>query len=360
MVFFLCTYFAHAGSVFNVCTHVGFRMLLSVFTSAVCALALGPAMIRSLQRRQMGQVIRDDGPQSHLSKRGTPTMGGLLIVFSLSCSVLLWGDLRCLPLWWVMGVMWAFALIGFFDDRMKLRRASSDGLAARWKYAAQSAVALLALFWVYAHASHPAETALLLPYIKASALPLGMGFVLLGYFVVVGSSNAVNLTDGLDGLVIVPVIMVAAALAAFAYVESHAPLAQVFHLPFLPYLSEVAMVACAMVGSGVGFLWFNAYPAQVFMGDVGSLALGAGLGMMAVLVRQEILFFVMAGVFVAETLSVILQVASFKMRGKRIFKMAPLHHHFELKGWPESRVTVRFWIVSAVFVLLALLRLTLR
>ena len=317
-------------------------------------------MIRFLQRLQIGQTIRDDGPESHLSKSGTPTMGGVLILFAIVFSVLLWGDLSNHYVWVTLFVTVSYGIIGFVDDYRKVIRKDSKGLIARWKYFWLSVVAVITSFYLYQSASLDAETALLVPFFKEVMPQLGIMYLIVVYFALVGTSNAVNLTDGLDGLAIVPTILVAGAFAIFSYVTGNVNFSTYLNIPYIPFTSELVVVCTAMVGAGLGFLWFNTYPAQVFMGDVGSLALGGALGILAVLVRQEIVLIIMGGIFVIETLSVILQVGSFKLRGKRIFRMAPIHHHFELKGWPEPRVIVRFWIISLILVLVGLATLKLR
>ncbi|HBA56800.1 MAG TPA: phospho-N-acetylmuramoyl-pentapeptide-transferase, partial [Alteromonas macleodii] len=324
------------------------------------AILIGPKMIRYLQRMQIGQTVRDDGPQSHLSKSGTPTMGGLLILAAIVVSGLLWADLTNRYVLVTLTVVVAYGIIGFVDDYRKVIRKDSKGLIARWKYFWQSVVALGVAFYLYSSATISAETSLLVPFFKEVFPQLGAFFVIITYFAIVGTSNAVNLTDGLDGLAIVPTILVAGAFAIFAYVTGNANFAEYLNIPHIPLTSELVIVCTAMVGAGLGFLWFNTYPAQVFMGDVGSLALGGTLGVLAVLVRQELVLIIMGGVFVMETLSVILQVGSYKLRGQRIFRMAPIHHHYELKGWPEPRVIVRFWIISIILVLVGLATLKLR
>jgi len=336
------------------------RAILSTLTALLIAVIIGPKMIRWLQRMQIGQTIRDDGPESHLAKSGTPTMGGLLILAAILFSVLLWADLNNRYVWVTLFVLVSFGAIGFVDDYRKVIRKDSKGLIARWKYLWQSVIALAVAFYLYSSQQNLAETALLVPFFKDVMPQMGMLFMVVTYFVIVGTSNAVNLTDGLDGLAIVPVILVAGAFAIFAYVTGNINFSAYLHIPYLPLTSELVVVCTAIVGAGLGFLWFNTYPAQVFMGDVGSLALGGTLGVLAVLVRQEIVLFIMGGIFVVETLSVILQVGSFKLRGKRIFRMAPIHHHYELKGWPEPRVIVRFWIISLMLVLVGLATLKLR
>jgi phospho-N-acetylmuramoyl-pentapeptide-transferase len=332
-----------------------------VASALLISLAVGPAMIRGLSAGQIGQVVREDGPQSHLSKKGTPTMGGALILVAISVATLLWADLSNRYIWIILGTTIAFGLIGFLDDYLKLVVGNSRGLPARWKYLLQSIAGLAAALLLYYTARVPGETTLFLPFLKGFALPLsGVGFVTLSYLMIVGMSNAVNLTDGLDGLAIMPAAMVSGALGIFAYASGNVIFANYLAIPAIPGAGEVLILAGAIVGSGLGFLWFNAYPAQVFMGDIGALALGAALGLMAVIVRQELVVLIMGGIFVIETASVILQVASYKLRGKRLFRMAPIHHHFELKGWAEPKVIVRFWIISLLLVLVGLATLKVR
>src|SRR5690554_4281650 len=345
---------------FNVLTYITMRVILSILTALVVSLWLGPRLIRGLQKLQMGQVVRDDGPQSHLAKTGTPTMGGLLILGSILLSVVLWTDLSNRYVWAVITILIGFGAVGFVDDYRKVVRKDTRGLPGRWKYFWQSVIAAGVATYLYYHAAQPAETALLIPFFKDVMPQLGLFYIVLAYFVMVGTSNAVNLTDGLDGLAIMPTIMVAGALAVFAYVTGNVNFAAYLHIPYIPEAAELTVVCAAIVGAGLGFLWFNTYPAQVFMGDVGSLALGGILGVIAILVRQELVLLIMGGVFVIETVSVMLQVGSYKLRGKRIFRMAPIHHHYELKGWPEPRVIVRFWIISLVLVVIGLATLKLR
>ena len=360
MLLWLGEYLTQYFSGFNVFSYLTFRAIISTLTALTLSLYFGPKLIRALQRMQIGQTVRDDGPESHLSKSGTPTMGGLLILGAIVFSVLLWGDLSNYYVLTVLFVVVSFGAIGFVDDYRKVIRKDSKGLIARWKYFWQTVIGLGTAIFLYSIAQDPAETALLLPFIKDVMPQLGLLYILLTYFVIVGTSNAVNLTDGLDGLAIVPVVLVAGAFAVFAYVTGNINFSAYLNIPYIPMTSELVVVCTAIVGAGLGFLWFNTYPAQVFMGDVGSLALGATLGVIAVLVRQELVLFIMGGVFVIETLSVILQVGSYKLRGQRIFRMAPIHHHYELKGWPEPRVIVRFWIVSLMLVLIGLATLKLR
>lgn len=360
MLLWLGEYLTQYYSAFNVFSYLTFRAIISTLTALVISLYFGPKLIRGLQRMQIGQTVRDDGPESHLSKSGTPTMGGILILASIVFSVLLWADLSNIYVWVVLFVVTTFGIIGFVDDYRKVIRKDSNGLIARWKYFWQTVIGLSTALFLYYIAQGPEETSLIIPFVKDVLPQLGIFYVVMTYFVIVGTSNAVNLTDGLDGLAIVPTIMVAGAFALFAYVTGNANFSEYLNIPHIAMTSELVVVCTAIVGAGLGFLWFNTYPAQVFMGDVGSLALGASLGVIAVLVRQELVLFIMGGVFVMETVSVILQVGSYKLRGQRIFRMAPIHHHYELKGWPEPRVIVRFWIISLVLVLIGLATLKLR
>lgn len=345
---------------FHVVQYLTLRAILSTITALMVALLVGPIMIRWLSNYHFGQVVRKDGPQSHLSKAGTPTMGGALVLIAITLSTLLWSDLTNRYVWLVLIVTLSFGIIGWIDDYLKLFLKNSRGLAARYKYLLQSIIALGAASYLYFIASSPTSTELVVPFFKEVAIPLGLFFIVFSYFVIVGSSNAVNLTDGLDGLAILPAVMVAAALGVFAYASGNFHFAKYLAIPYVPGAGELIVFCGALVGAGLGFLWFNTYPAQVFMGDVGALSLGAALGLIAVIVRQELVLLVMGGIFVLETVSVILQVASFKLTGKRIFRMAPIHHHFELKGWPEPRVIVRFWIITFVLVLCGLATLKLR
>lgn len=345
---------------FHVVQYLTLRAILGTITALLVSLWVGPAMIRWLSRYHVGQVVRKDGPQTHLSKAGTPTMGGTLVLVAVTFSVLLWGDLTNHYVWLVLLITLGFGAIGLWDDYLKLVLKHSRGLSARRKYFFQSLLGLSAAAYLYFTAVSPAQTDLLIPFFKSVVVPLGPFFILLTYFVIVGTSNAVNLTDGLDGLAIMPTVMVAAALGVFAYASGNFNFAKYLAIPYVPGAGELIVLCGALVGAGLGFLWFNAYPAQVFMGDVGALSLGAALGLMAVIVRQELVLVLMGGIFVLETVSVILQVASFKLTGKRIFRMAPIHHHFELKGWPEPRVIVRFWIITFVLVLCGLATLKLR
>jgi phospho-N-acetylmuramoyl-pentapeptide-transferase len=360
MLIWLTEYLSEFHSGFNVFQYLTLRIILGVLTSLFIALFIGPFLIKRLGEYQIGQNIRNNGPQSHLEKSGTPTMGGLLILVSIAVSTLCWADLSNRFVWVVFLVTLLFGAIGWIDDYKKVVNRNPNGLAARYKYLFQSLIGLSAALFLYLTANVPAETRLIVPFVKFINYDLGWLYVVLAYFVIVGSSNAVNLTDGLDGLAILPTVMVAGAFAIFAYATGHVRFSDYLGIPYVPGVGEVAIFCGAMVGSGLGFLWFNTYPAQVFMGDIGALALGAALGVIAVLVRQELILFIMGGVFVVETVSVILQVGSYKLTGRRIFHMAPLHHHYELKGWPEPRVIVRFWIITVILVLIGLASLKIR
>ncbi|WP_263078523.1 phospho-N-acetylmuramoyl-pentapeptide-transferase [Endozoicomonas sp. Mp262] len=353
---FLSQYY-HGFTIFNYLT---LRAIFGVLTALGISLWLGPHMIRRLSYHQIGQSVRDDGPKSHLSKAGTPTMGGALILVSIAISTVLWGNLNNKYIWVVMLVTAVFGVVGWVDDYRKVVEKNSRGLPARWKFFWQSMAGAGAALFLFYTAQDPVETSLIVPFFKSVSIQLGPFFMLLTYLTIVGTSNAVNLTDGLDGLAIMPTVLVSSALGVFAYVSGHASFAQYLLIPAIPGAGELVIFCGAIAGAGLGFLWFNTYPAQVFMGDVGALALGAALGVVAVIVRQEIVLVIMGGVFVMETVSVILQVASFKLTGRRIFRMAPLHHHFELKGWPEPRVIVRFWIITLVLVLIGLATLKIR
>jgi phospho-N-acetylmuramoyl-pentapeptide-transferase len=346
---------------FNVFGYITLRAVLAALTALIISFVLGPWMIRKLTELKVGQPVRDDGPQTHLVKAGTPTMGGALILASIAVTTVLWADLRNQYVWAALFTLVGFGAIGWVDDWRKVVEKNPKGLASRWKYLWQSVIALVIAGWLAWSAHLPAQTDLIVPFFKQVVMPMGaVGFIMLTYFVIVGSSNAVNLTDGADGLAILPTVMVAGALGIFAYVAGHALFAKYLGLPHIPGAGELTVFCGALAGAGLAFLWFNAYPAEVFMGDVGALALGASLGLVAVIVRQEIVLFIMGGVFVMETVSVILQVGSYKLRGKRIFLMAPIHHHFEKKGWKETQVVVRFWIISMMLVLIGLASLKLR
>lgn len=360
MLLLLADYLISIDSGFRVLNYLTFRAILGVLTALIISFMIGPIMIEKLTRDKIGQSVRDDGPQSHFSKSGTPTMGGTMILFAIAFSTLLCADLHNRYIWVVLLVTLAHGAIGFIDDYKKVLLGNSVGLSAGAKYFWQSIVAGSAAIYLFNTAQVPAETQFIVPFFKHISIDMGWSYILLTYFVIVGSSNAVNLTDGLDGLAIMPTVMIAAALAIFAYLSGHVGFAQYLQIPHIPKSGELVVFCAALIGSGLGFLWFNAYPAMVFMGDVGALALGAALGVVAVLVRQEIVFVIMGGIFVLETVSVIIQVASYKTRRKRVFLMAPIHHHYELKGWPEPRIIVRFWIISVILVLIGLATLKLR
>lgn len=359
MIIYLAEYLSQYHSGFNVFQYITLRAVMAAITALVISFIVGPSMIRRLNRYRIGQVIRDDGPKSHLAKAGTPTMGGALILVAVAVTTLLWGRLDNRYVWVVLITTLLFGLVGWVDDYRKLVLNDPKGLPARSKYFWQSVIGLSVALYLF-YTAQPVETQLVVPFFKNFSPQMGWLFVPFAYLMIVGFSNAVNLTDGLDGLAVMPTVLVCAALAFFAYVTGHAGFAKYLQIPYLAGVGEVSIFCTALVGAGLGFLWFNAYPAMVFMGDVGALALGAALGVVAVVVRQELVVLIMGGVFVVETASVILQVASYKLTGKRIFKMAPLHHHFELKGWPEPRVIVRFWIITVILVLVGLATLKLR
>jgi phospho-N-acetylmuramoyl-pentapeptide-transferase len=361
MILFLTQWLAEDVSAFNVFNYITLRAVFATLTSLVISFIIGPTMIRKLTAYKIGQTVRDDGPQTHLAKAGTPTMGGALILVAVSVTTLLWADLTNRLVWVVLIVTMGFGVIGWVDDYRKVVHRDPKGLSARAKFFWQSVIGIATALYLAWTAELPAQTELIVPFFKQVSYPLGLfGFVVLTYFVIVGTSNAVNLTDGLDGLAIMPTVMIGSALAVFAYVAGHAVFSRYLGFPYIPGAGELTVLCASLAGAGLAFLWFNAYPAEVFMGDVGALALGAALGTIAVIVRQEIVLLVMGGVFVVETLSVILQVASFKLTGKRIFRMAPLHHHYELKGWKENQVVVRFWIITMMLVLIGLSTLKLR
>lgn len=360
MLVWLAQYLEQYIGAFSVVQYLTFRAILGVMTALAICLLMGPWFIRKLNELQIGQAIRDDGPQTHLAKSGTPTMGGALILFAIILSSFLWSDLSNRYVWAVLFVTISFGLVGWVDDYRKVIEKNSQGLPAKWKYFWQSVFGFTVAIGLYVTSDLPQETSLYFPFFKDLILEMGVFYILLSYFMVVGFSNAVNLTDGLDGLAIMPTVMVGGALGVIAYLTGNTNFASYLHIPYLPGAGELVVFCAALAGAGLGFLWFNTYPAQVFMGDVGALALGAALGVIAVIVRHEIVFIVMSGIFVMETVSVILQVASFKLTGRRIFRMAPLHHHFELKGWPEPRVIVRFWIITVMLVLIGLATLKLR
>ncbi|OGT07387.1 MAG: phospho-N-acetylmuramoyl-pentapeptide-transferase, partial [Gallionellales bacterium RBG_16_57_15] len=341
--------------------YITLRTVLAAMTALAISFVVGPAMIRKLTAYKIGQSVRSDGPQTHLVKAGTPTMGGALILVSIAITTLLWGDLSNHYVWLALFTTLGFGVIGWVDDYRKVVHRNPKGLPARAKMGWQSIIALIVGVYLWNTATLPAHTELIVPFFKFWVFPLpAFLFVVLAYFVIVGSSNAVNLTDGLDGLAILPTVMVSSALAIFAYVAGNAVFSKYLGIPYIPGAGELAVFCSALAGAGLAFLWFNAYPAEVFMGDVGALALGAALGVVAVIVRQELVLFIMGGVFVVEAVSVMIQVASFKLTGKRVFRMAPLHHHYELKGWKETQVVVRFWIITMLLVLVGLATLKLR
>lgn len=347
---------------FNVFGYITLRTMLAALTALVISFIFGPAVIRWLAAKKIGQAVRDDGPKSHLTKAGTPTMGGVLVLISIGVTTLLWSDLKNRYVWVVLAVTLGFGIVGWVDDWRKVVYRDPKGLASRWKYLWTSLIAAGAVAYLGLTATTPAQTGLIVPFFKSVVIPMSvLEFTVLGYFVINGTSHAVNLTDGLDGLAIMPTVMVSGALAIFSYVAGHAVFSRYLGVPYVPGAGELAVFCGALCGAGLGFLWFNVYPADVFMGDVGALALGAAMGTVAVIVRQEVVLFIMGGLFVAEALSVMIQVAYFRYTGgKRIFRMAPLHHHYELGGWKETQVVVRFWIITLMLVLFGLSSLKLR
>jgi phospho-N-acetylmuramoyl-pentapeptide-transferase len=383
MLLALANWIAADVRAFNVFSYITLRAVLATMTALLISFVVGPSMIRKLTQYKIGQAVRDDGPQSHLIKAGTPTMGGALILVSIAITTLLWADLRNRFVWVVLLVTLGFGAIGWIDDYRKVVYRNPKGVSVRTKFLWQSVIAVLAavylafsvsapstsqflqlfLAWLYSgfNLDLPPKADLIVPFFKTVSYPLGVwGFIALSYCVIVGASNAVNLTDGLDGLAIMPTAMIAGALGIFAYAIGRADFSSYLLMPHIPGAGELTVICAAIVGAGLGFLWFNAYPAEVFMGDVGALALGAALGAIAIIVRQEIVLAIMGGVFVVETLSVMIQVASFKLTGRRVFRMAPIHHHYELKGWKENQVVVRFWIITMLLVLFGLASLKLR
>ena len=360
MLLYLTKYLAQFESAFNVFNYLTMRAILGALTALILSFVIGPKMIARLSLNQVGQPVRDDGPVSHLVKAGTPTMGGALILTAIVVSTVLWADLENRFIWVVLFVTLTYGVIGYVDDYRKLVLQDAKGLSAWQKLFWQSASAIVAAVALYMMATDDLSTSLLIPYFKDLALPLGMFQIVVTYFFIVGFSNAVNLTDGLDGLAIMPTVLVGGALGVFAYVTGNVNFSEYLDIPYVRGTGEILVFCSALAGAGLGFLWFNTYPAQVFMGDIGALSLGAALGVVAVVVRQEIVLAIMGGVFVVETLSVIIQVASFKLTGRRVFRMAPLHHHFELKGWAEPKVIVRFWIITVILVLIGLASLKIR
>jgi len=360
MLLYFTDYLMNFDASFRVFQYLTLRAILGALTALVISFMIGPVMIRKLTSKKIGQSIREDGPESHYEKAGTPTMGGALILVAIAISTLLWADLENRYVWVVLLVTLSHGVVGFVDDYRKVMQGNSDGLSAKAKLFWQSVIALSAGVFLFMSAEVATETQFIVPFFKDVIIDMGWMYIVVTYFVIVGTSNAVNLTDGLDGLAIMPTVMVAAALGIFAYLSGHMSFSEYLSIPYLPKAGELIVFCAALVGAGLGFLWFNAYPAMVFMGDVGALALGAALGILAILVRQEIVLMIMGGVFVVETISVIIQVASYKLRGKRVFLMAPIHHHYELKGWPEPRIIVRFWIITVILVLIGLATLKLR
>jgi phospho-N-acetylmuramoyl-pentapeptide-transferase len=364
MLLYLTNYLSQFESGFNVFSYLTMRAILGALTALVLSFVIGPRMISKLSNNQLGQPVRQDGPETHLLKAGTPTMGGALILMAISISTLLWADLDNLYIWVVLFVTLSFGVIGYVDDYKKLILQDPAGISARQKLFWQSAAAITAAIALYfcavENGTLDTTTALLIPYLKDTTIQLGMLQIVVTYLFIVGFSNAVNLTDGLDGLAIMPTVLVGGALGVFAYLTGNVNFSDYLGIPYVAGTGEVLVFCAALAGAGLGFLWFNTYPAQVFMGDIGALSLGAALGVVAVIVRQEIVLAIMGGVFVVETLSVIIQVASFKLTGKRVFRMAPLHHHFELKGWAEPKVIVRFWIITVILVLVGFASLKIR
>ena len=361
MIELIGTWLMAYDSGFDVLRYLTVRTIGGTLTALLLSILLGPVIISLLTKMQFSQSIRDDGPQSHLAKAGTPTMGGLIIIFSLLISTLLWADLKNLYIWILIFVTLSFSSIGLADDWLKIRHKSSKGLNGRYKLCLQFIFSLIAMLFMLQVSPEGNNQIFILPFDKEFIFIISpLTFLFISVFVIMGSSNAVNLTDGLDGLAILPSVLIAAGLGLIAYAMGNQIIANYLFIPFHPLTGELIVFCGALIGAGIGFLWYNTYPAQIFMGDLGSLTLGGILGTLAVLVRHEIVFAIMAGVFVMETLSVIIQVGSYKIRGKRVFLMAPIHHHFELKGWAEPKVIVRFWIITFVLVLFALATLKLR
>ena len=360
MLLWLTDFLSQYFSFFNVFQYITFRSAISAATALVLSLIAGPTIIRLLRDNQVGAVIRTDGPATHLAKAGTPTMGGLLILGSIFLSTILWGDLANRNVLVVLFTLLAFGVVGWLDDYLKLSKKNPKGLTSGKKYALQSVFGLGVALYLYFTAATPAELNYIVPFAKTVVIPLSFGYVVITYLMIVGFSNSVNFTDGLDGLAILPVVLVVGALGLIGYLVGHVEFATYLQIPYIAEMGEISVVCGAIAGAGLGFLWFNAYPASVMMGDVGALALGAAIGLIGVLVRHEIVLLVMGGLFVLETFSVMAQVLNFKLFGKRIFRMAPLHHHFEIKGWPESHVIVRFWIFTVMFVMIGLSTLKLR
>lgn len=360
MLLWLTDYLSDFVRAFSVFQYLTLRSMVSAMTALLLSLIIGPIFIEKLSRQQIGQRVRLDGPESHLAKDGTPTMGGGLIIVVITIATLFWGDLSNRYIWLVLSVTCAFGLIGWLDDYLKILKQNSDGLSAKWKIFWQTIVALSASSYLYTTADMAIQTDLIVPFFKEVALPLGIGFIVFSSLMLVGMSNAVNLTDGLDGLAILPTVMVGGGLGLIAYLVGNSEYATYLQIPYIPGTGELSVFCGALIGAGLGFLWFNTYPAQVFMGDVGSLALGAALAIVAIVTRHEIVLLIMGGLFVLETASVIVQVISYRVTGRRVFRMAPIHHHFELKGWAEPKVIVRFWIITVVLVTIGISSLKLR
>jgi phospho-N-acetylmuramoyl-pentapeptide-transferase len=360
VLLYLAQYLSQFESGFNVFNYLTMRAIMGALTALVISFIIGPRMIKRLQFNQLGQPVREEGPETHLLKAGTPTMGGTLILAAISISTVLWADLDNVYVWIVLFVTLSFGVIGYVDDYRKLILQDPAGISARQKFFWQSSAALVAAIALYVTATDEVQTSLLIPYFKDLSIPLGVFQVVVTYFFIVGFSNAVNLTDGLDGLAIMPTVLVGGALGIFAWVTGNTVFSEYLGIPYVAGTGEILVYCTALAGAGIGFLWFNTYPAQVFMGDIGALSLGAALGAVAVIVRQEIVLAIMGGIFVMETVSVIIQVASFRLTGKRVFRMAPIHHHFELKGWAEPKVIVRFWIITVILVLIGLASLKIR
>jgi len=346
---------------FNVLSYLTVRAVFAMMTSLLITLVLGKWIISKLEQYEIGQVIRDDGPETHEEKKGTPTMGGVLILFAFFTSMIIWGDWTNPFLWIVIVTALLFSSIGFIDDYLKIKKQNSDGLSRRQKIALQSISTILICIWLLSLNSKTIGAELLVPFFKDLVIPLNaFGFLIVGWFAIVGGSNSVNLTDGLDGLAIMPVIIISAALAVFAYIGGNYNFSAYLNMPFMPGTGEIFVICAALIGSGFGFLWFNTYPAEIFMGDTGSLSLGAILAVIAIIVHQEILLILMGGIFVAEALSVIIQIGYYKQTQKRFFRMAPIHHHFEKLGLKEPKIIVRFWIVTLILVLISLASIKIR
>ena len=360
MLLYLTNYLSQFESGFNVFSYLTLRAILGALTALILSFVIGPKMIAKLSVNQVGQPVRESGPATHLPKAGTPTMGGALILSAIVVSTVLWADLENRYIWVVLFVTLAFGVIGYIDDYRKLILQDPAGMSAKQKIFWQTAAALVAAITLYMMATSDTSTSLLIPYFKDLAVPLGKFQIVVTVLFIVGFSNAVNLTDGLDGLAIMPTVLVGGALGLFAYVTGNVNFSEYLDIPYVSGTGEILVFCAALAGAGLGFLWFNTYPAQVFMGDIGALSLGAALGVVAVVVRQEIVLAIMGGVFVVETVSVMIQVASFKLTGRRVFRMAPLHHHFELKGWAEPKIIVRFWIITVILVLIGLASLKIR